>query len=162
MARPLPKVVLGAGTVIHRGGRLLVLKRAEEPNRGLWAFPGGKVEVGETPMQAAVRETKEEAGIDVEIQGIFDVVTYKPWELGTGNRWQLVVVNYLAKPNRGRVSLNAESSDYRWVLPDELMGLDTTPQMRGCAEKFARLRTTPGCFGPLGDVSGRTTSPCCR
>ena len=139
MVKRLPKIVLGAGTVLHKDGRLLVVKRAEAPNRGLWAFPGGKVEVGETPMQAAVRETKEEVGLDVEIEGVFDVVTYMPEELGRGYRRQVVLVDYLAKPNGGRVRLNGESSDYRWVLPDGLKGLDTTQQMRDCAEKFARL-----------------------
>ncbi len=140
MAKRPPKIVLGAGTLVHRDGRLLVVKRAEEPNRGLWAFPGGRVEVGETPMQAAVRETKEEVGLDVEIEGVFDVVTYMPEELGKGYRMQVVLVDYLARPNGGRVRLNGESSDYRWVLPDGLKRLDTTQQMRDCAAKFARLR----------------------
>ncbi|MDG6982143.1 MAG: NUDIX domain-containing protein [Nitrososphaerota archaeon] len=139
MAKRPPKIVLGAGTLVHRDGRLLVVKRAEEPNRGLWAFPGGRVEVGETPMQAAVRETKEEVGLDVEIEGVFDVVTYMPEELGKGYRMQVVLVDYLARPNGGRVRLNGESSDYRWVLPDGLKRLDTTRQMKECAAKFARL-----------------------
>ena len=85
--------MLGAGTVVHRGGRLLVVKRAEDPHRGLWAFPGRKVEAGETPMEAALRETREEVGLDVEIEGIFDVVTYFPNELGKGVRDQVVLVD---------------------------------------------------------------------
>ena len=139
MAKRLPKIVLGAGTLVHREGRLLVVKRAQAPNRGLWAFPGGKVEEGETPMQTAVRETKEEVGLDVEIEGLFDVVTYMPSELGRGDWRQVVLVDYLAKPTDWRVRLNSESSAYRWVLPEELLRLDTTPQMRACADKFAKL-----------------------
>ncbi|MCL4355396.1 MAG: NUDIX hydrolase [Nitrososphaerota archaeon] len=139
MAKRLPNILLGAGTLVHRDGRLLVVKRAQAPNRGLWAFPGGKVEEGETPMQAAVRETREEVGLDVEIEGVFDVVTYMPSELGKGKRRQVVLVDYLAKPSGGRVRLNGESTDYRWVVPEELLRLNTTPQMRACAMKFASL-----------------------
>ena len=126
--------------MIHRKGRMLVVKRAEDPHRGLWAFPGGKVEAGETPMEAALRETMEEVGLDVEIEGVFDVVTYLPRELGKGTRSQVVLVDYLARPLGGKVRINGESSEFRWVLPSELDLMDTTPQMRACARKFAEVK----------------------
>lgn len=118
---------------------MLVVKRAEPPHLGLWSFPGGKVEAGETPMEAAVRETKEEVGLDVKVEGVFDVVTYLPAELGKGNWSQVVLIDYLAAPGGGRVVLNGESSDFRWVRPSELEALETTPQMRACARRFASL-----------------------
>lgn len=136
-------IVLGAGTVIHRKGRLLVVKRAEEPHKGVWAFPGGRVEAGETPMGAAVREAKEEVGLDVEIEGLFDVVTYLPGEAGPSGRGpkdQVVIVDYLARPRQGSVKLNGESSAFKWVLPVELEKMETTAQMIACARKFAGLR----------------------
>jgi 8-oxo-dGTP diphosphatase len=134
-----PSIVLGAGTVVHRRGRLLLVKRAEAPHLGLWSFPGGKVEVGESPQEAAVRETKEEVGLDVKIEGIFEVVTYLPNELGPGSRDQTVLVDYLARPLRSRVRLNAESSDFKWALPADVERLETTSQMKACARKFAKL-----------------------
>jgi 8-oxo-dGTP diphosphatase len=132
-------IVLGAGTVVHRKGRMLVVKRAEAPNLGFWAFPGGRVEQGETPMEAAVRETREEVGLEVKVEGIFDVVTYFPSELGKGRWDQVVLVDYLAKPISGKVVINKESADFRWILPDEMKDLKTTPQMKACAQKFADL-----------------------
>lgn len=139
MARS-PDIVLGAGTVVHRRGKMLVVKRAEPPHLGLWAFPGGRVEEGESPLDAAVRETKEEVGLKVRVEGIFDVVTYLPDQLGDGDWKQVVLINYLARPVGGRVVLNGESSDFRWVSPGEVVGLDTTPQMRACARRFDDLR----------------------
>lgn len=133
-------IVLGAGTAVHQRGRLLVVRRAEEPHIGLWAFPGGRVEAGESPAETAVRETKEEVGLDVEIQRILDVVTYLPRELGRGNWNQVVLIDYLARPLGGAIKLNAESSDYRWVFPRDLELLATTTQMKECARKFADLR----------------------
>lgn len=139
MKRP-PDILLGSGTLIHRRGRLLVVKRAAEPNRGVWAFPGGRVEPGETPEEAAVREAKEEVGLDVELEGLFAVVTYKSRELG-GGRWpQIVAVDYLARPRRGRVKLNGESLAFRWVTPAELLRMKTTRQMKECARKFAATK----------------------
>lgn len=138
------KIVLGAGTVVHRRGKMLVVKRAREPHRGLWAFPGGRVEPGESPLEAALRETREEVGLEVEIEGLFDVVTYLPGvaetsHLGRPPRSQVVIVDYLAKPTGGAVVLNDESSETRWVLPRELEGLDTTAQMKACARRFSEL-----------------------
>jgi 8-oxo-dGTP diphosphatase len=129
--------VLGAGTVIHRRGKMLVIKRAEEPHLGLWTFPGGIVEEGESPAEAAVRETLEEVGLKVEIEDVFYVASYLPAELGRGRWNQVVVIDYLARPIGGKVVLNGESSDFRWVLPSEMDALETTPQMRFCARKFA-------------------------
>ncbi|MDE1858635.1 MAG: NUDIX domain-containing protein [Thaumarchaeota archaeon] len=139
MARS-PEIVLGAGTVVHRKGKMLVVKRAEPPHLGLWAFPGGKVEEGESPLEAAIRETEEEVGLKVKVEGIFDVVTYLPDQLGDGDWKQVVLIDYLARPEGGRVVLNGESSDFRWVSPGELGSLDTTPQMRACAKRFEDLR----------------------
>ncbi|HZW84931.1 MAG TPA: NUDIX domain-containing protein, partial [Nitrososphaerales archaeon] len=104
-------IVLGAGAVIHRKGTLLVVRRASDPDRGLWAFPGGRVEVGESPSEAAVREAKEEVGLEIELEGLFDVVTYLPKDL-KGYPNQVVIVDYLARPMGGRVRLNRESSAY--------------------------------------------------
>ena len=46
-------------------GRLLLIRRADDPGRGLWSVPGGRVEAGETLAEAVVREVREEAGLEV-------------------------------------------------------------------------------------------------
>ena len=125
--------------MIHKNGRMLLVKRAEQPHIGLWTFPGGMVEEGESPEDAAAREALEEVGVRVKIEDVFYVASYLPSELGGGRRGQVVVIDYLAKPIGGKVVLNGESSDSRWVLPSEMEALETTPQMRDCAKKFARL-----------------------
>jgi 8-oxo-dGTP diphosphatase len=54
------------GAVIHdRRGRLLLIRRGQEPGRGLWSLPGGRVEPGETDHEAVVREVAEETGLRV-------------------------------------------------------------------------------------------------
>lgn len=57
----------GAGAIVFDAGRLLLVQRGREPALGLWSVPGGHVEIGESPAEAAVRETYEETGLRVRV-----------------------------------------------------------------------------------------------
>jgi 8-oxo-dGTP diphosphatase len=61
-----PPLVPCVGAVVHdAAGRLLLIRRAHDPGRGLWSLPGGRVETGESSAQAVEREVREETGLDV-------------------------------------------------------------------------------------------------
>jgi len=61
-----PPRVPCAGAVVHdAAGRLLLVRRRQEPGRGLWSLPGGRCEPGESAAETAVREVREETGLDV-------------------------------------------------------------------------------------------------
>ncbi len=62
-------------TIIIENGRVALIKRTK-PNRTYYVFPGGGIEAGETPEQAAIRETYEEIGVHVRIQQLFKVLNY--------------------------------------------------------------------------------------
>ena len=66
-----PSVVVA--TVPLLGDRVVLIRRATEPGRGRWAYPGGYLEVGETLEEGAIRETREETGLDVAITGLAGV-----------------------------------------------------------------------------------------
>ena len=65
---PMPAVI----AVVLHGGQALLVRRANPPDAGLWGFPGGKIEFGETVAEAAIRELQEETGVTGEAQ---DVIT---------------------------------------------------------------------------------------
>ena len=70
-----PKVAVG--TIIRtEGERLVLVRRAIEPGYGKWVFPGGYVDRGEPLTTAAVREAREECGLDVRLDGLVNIYSY--------------------------------------------------------------------------------------
>jgi 8-oxo-dGTP diphosphatase len=117
---------LNAYLVASNGGRILFLKR---PN-GIWEFPGGKVEWGETPEQAAVRELKEETALvpsgPLRMLGMTSA-TYKK---GEDDKHSVYIV-YACETPDDRHALSGEHAEARWLMPHEAkylqLGLNAEP-----------------------------------
>ncbi|MGF1544206.1 MAG: NUDIX hydrolase [Parvularculaceae bacterium] len=75
--RPESRPRLGVGTVVFRGDEVLLVRRARPPLMGQWSIPGGKVEYGERLEAAALREVREETGVEARVFaeiGVFEAV----------------------------------------------------------------------------------------
>jgi ADP-ribose pyrophosphatase YjhB (NUDIX family) len=99
-----PKVAVG--TVITTADDTIVLvRRAIEPGYGLWVFPGGYVDRGEEIKVAAIREAREEAGLDVRLDGLINIYSYpgRP----------IVIVVYKASIVAGELRIDEESLEAR-------------------------------------------------
>ncbi len=70
-----PKVAVGA-VIRSRPDRIVLVRRAIEPGYGKWVFPGGYVDRGEPLVDAAVREAREECGLDIRIDGLVNIYSY--------------------------------------------------------------------------------------
>jgi 8-oxo-dGTP diphosphatase len=93
-------------------GRVLLTRRSIEPSRGKWTFPGGFVDWGEPVDVAALRETWEETGLKVDLDGLLGVYSFQ----GT----PIVIVVYRASVVDGEVRTCSENDRVEWVLPAEI------------------------------------------
>jgi ADP-ribose pyrophosphatase YjhB (NUDIX family) len=104
-----PKVV--AGTIPEQDGRALLTRRTINPGRGLWVFPSGFVDFGETVTDAAVRETFEETGLQVALEGLLNVYSYPG---------SPVIIVYRARVMGGALTPCAENDALEWMKPAEI------------------------------------------
>lgn len=65
---------VGVGVVVWRGDSVLLIQRGRSPSKGQWSIPGGMQETGESLRAAGIREVREETGIEIEIDGLVDVI----------------------------------------------------------------------------------------
>ncbi len=105
-----PKVV--AATIFTMDGSVVLLRRAVEPALGLWVFPGGYVDRGESVAEAAIRETKEESNLDVRLRSLLNVYSYP----GSPN----VVVVYAAEVVGGELQACDESAEAKTFAPAKI------------------------------------------
>lgn len=68
-----PKVAVAV--LLEREGKVLLVQRANDPQRGLWTLPSGFIDAGEDPVRAAERECQEETGFNVRVVGLIDVLS---------------------------------------------------------------------------------------
>ena len=88
---------VAAGVLVAHEGQVLLVRRAAGPRQGFWSFPAGFVEFGEHPAVAAVRECREETGLEVEITGLLDVIGPEPDGAAS------IVIVYCARPVGGEL-----------------------------------------------------------
>jgi 8-oxo-dGTP diphosphatase len=125
-----PKIVVGAA--IRAGHRILAAARAYPPElAGLWEFPGGKVEPGETEAQALVRECREELGVEIEVGERVG------GDLSTGNGRYLLRV-YFADLAEGEPHAE-EHAELRWLAPAELDSVPWLPGNRPAVDALREL-----------------------
>lgn len=103
----------GGAAIFDDAGRILLVERADD---GTWGLPSGYVDPGESPAETAVRETREETGLDVEVTELVDVYYRPPGHLGPHS---LVSVRYLCERHGGETRTSHETTGVRhWHLDD--------------------------------------------
>jgi ADP-ribose pyrophosphatase len=128
--------MIGVGILIRKGEEYLLIKRASEPDKGLWSVPGGVVEIGEKTIEAAIRETKEETGLDVEILNDLGVVD-KIVRDETGRvKYHFVIIDYLAEPVFGKMHHHDDALDARWIHPRDFTDYEMSPTLVDLLKKI--------------------------
>lgn len=122
--------VVGVGAIILRGEKILLEKRGNEPAKGQWTIPGGVVELGESLVEAVVRETLEETGLNATEPQLVDVVDQVHLDKEGKIAYHYVIIDYLVQVNSTEPAASSDADELRWVPLNEVEAYDLTPSFR--------------------------------
>ncbi|QFU93594.1 NUDIX hydrolase [Amycolatopsis sp. YIM 10] len=107
------------GIALDSGGRLLLIRRANEPGAGLWSLPGGRVERDETDNDALIREMREETALEVVPGELVGMVERGPFD----------IYDYRCTAVAGALTAGDDASDARWVSSAEFAALERSGEL---------------------------------
>ncbi|MHB2022304.1 MAG: NUDIX hydrolase [Mycobacteriales bacterium] len=115
----MEEVACVGAVVTDRQGRLLLVRRGHPPQAGTWSLPGGRVEAGETPERAVIRELAEETGLRAEVLHWVGRVS-RPGADGV----TYLIDDFRCRITGGLLGAGDDASDVMWAEPDELPKLN--------------------------------------
>lgn len=122
--------------------RIVMVRRRDND---LWALPGGGMDLGESIVQTAVREVKEETGLDVEVTGLVGIYTnpHHVMAYDDGEVRQQFSLCFTTRLLGGELAFDTESTDIAWIPTDQIARLAMHPSMRLRITHYLDNRATP-------------------
>jgi 8-oxo-dGTP diphosphatase len=133
---PPTRPQLAVSAAIFRDGKVLLVRRARSPSKGLYSLPGGRVEFGETLHQALAREVDEETGLRIDIVGLAGWREVLPGGSGGGH---YVILSFAARWASREPVLNDEHDDFKWLEPGAFGDLKLTGGLSEVVEAARKL-----------------------
>ena len=129
--REYPKrPIVGVGVLIQREDKFLLIKRAANPDKGMWSVPGGLIEVGEKATDAARREALEETCLEVEVKERLGVVDKIEYDAVGKVLYHFIIIQYLATPKSGVMKPRDDALDAVWVTLAQFKDYQLTGTLR--------------------------------
>ncbi|MCK5914195.1 MAG: (deoxy)nucleoside triphosphate pyrophosphohydrolase [Desulfuromusa sp.] len=124
-----PPIEVCAAVIRHQGKVLITLRPEDKRLGGYWEFPGGKIEAGESPQFALVRELREELDIEIIVGALLETVDHC-YEWGN-----VRILAYLCSWKSGKIK-HLEVADHCWVAPTNLLDYDILAADQPIIEKL--------------------------
>jgi len=131
---------LGVGVLVFRDQRFLLIRRGQEPYLGQWTPPGGKVENGETVVQAGQRELLEECGIYADRYRFVDYFEFIDKD-NPRFPYHYVVLDFIAEYESGDLQIGSDVLDAAWFRSAEVAAAAVTPATKVLIKKAMQLRS---------------------
>ncbi len=140
------KLFVGLKALIVHEGKILFLRESSQysdgTNAGLLDVCGGRMNIGEHPQEALLREVKEETGLMITIGQPVYVGEWRP--VVRGEEWQVIGIYFLCYTNTTEVSLSQDHSEYIWATPAEARQLPLFPNVLLALDAYEKLCTSNG------------------
>ena len=129
----MKKTIYVVAAVIREGDQIFATARGYGKYKNKWEFPGGKIEPGETPQEALVREIREELDAEIEVGELIDTIEYDypEFHLSMHCFWCTL-------PKGSRIRLN-EAAAARWLTAETIESVDWLPADLGLVKKLKQL-----------------------
>ncbi|HEY9211792.1 MAG TPA: NUDIX hydrolase [Ancylobacter sp.] len=124
--RPIPAVL----AVVVRNGHVLLVRRANPPDQGLWGLPGGRMELGETHLEAALRELEEETGIEADAPRLLTVLDFIEHDSGGRLAHHFAMIAVLCRWHSGEAVAADDALEARWFSREEIARLGPRASLR--------------------------------
>lgn len=126
------KTIKVVAAIIQKDNTIFATQRGYGEFKGGWEFPGGKIETGETPQEALVREIKEELDTEIEVGEWVDTVEYDY------PKFHLIMHCYMCKIKSGTLELK-EHEAAKWLTKETLDSVDWLPADLGVIRKLQKI-----------------------
>ena len=126
MSREYPdRPIVGVGVVVWHGERVLLVRRGKPPRVGQWSLPGGAQRLGETVAEAARREVKEEAGLEIVLGDVVTTADLIERDRQGRVRYHYALIDFVAEAASPELRPGSDASDARWfgLAEIETLGL---------------------------------------
>lgn len=144
MSREYPeRPVAAVGAVVVDSGKVLLIRRGKPPRPGQWSLPGGGQELGESYIEAAIREAREETGLAIEVLGLIDVVDSITRDESGRVRFHYLLADVVARPVGGTLQAGGDASEARWFSPEEVFALPLWSETIRVIEKALAIAAAP-------------------
>jgi 8-oxo-dGTP diphosphatase len=121
--------VVGVGVIIWRGDKVLLVKRGQPPRKNEWGLPGGVQQLGETILSAAVREVREETGLDIVPLGIVTALDALTRDKQGKIEYHYTIIEVAAESRDGEPRAGSDALGIRWATIEEIEKLCTWPEV---------------------------------